>query len=115
MADASGAGATVVAFIAGLELVCHRRGGSSNRPLASKDARLPVCALIQHPQPNQNKVLGNRRGEAEACGGNGGLAIANHLPVAKLIVAGRASGRPHKTARRFNHREFRINLKVDQA
>jgi hypothetical protein len=50
-----------------------------NRPLASKDARLPVCALIQHPQLNQNKVLGNRRGEAEACGGNGGLAIANRI------------------------------------
>jgi len=72
-------GATVVAFAAGPELVCHRRGGSSNRPLASKDARLPVCALIQHPQPNQNKVLGNRRGEAEACGGNGGLALANRI------------------------------------
>jgi hypothetical protein len=77
MADTSGAGATVVAFVAGLELVWHPRG-ASNRPLASKDARLPpACALIQHPQLTQNKVLGNQRGEAEAGGGNGALAIAN--------------------------------------
>jgi hypothetical protein len=37
----------------------------------------PACALIQHPQLTQNKVLGNQRGEAEAGGGNGALAIAN--------------------------------------
>jgi len=61
----------------------HRRGGSSNHPLASKDARLPASALIQHLQLTQNKVLGNQRG------GNGALAIANRIYCSKIDCCGK--------------------------